>query len=293
MFEHIASSITVGSICSPVNSDLHAGDQIEDLTWEVENQSLDADELHPWPVRDSDGEMVGMIWEEEIYHHLSYWTEEPPSTLVVRDVMNLLHPNELISSATTILDAVELFATKSNRECFYVVHVNEVVGVLRYGDLQHPLARLAFLTLALEIEDLALLLCQSDWANCWTSLAASRKEKAREVFKKRYGKQVSPEEEKSCIWTTRRLIACTHLVDKANMIWKKKLIPAGSRREVLGFFEDLRKVRDRCAHPGGDDLVVLPREKLAKFIQDARAMRENLLASNRSRGMRRQVRPWR
>jgi hypothetical protein len=282
MFEHIASSITVKSICSPVNSDLRACDKIEDLTWEVENQSLDADEHNPWPVRDSDGEMVGLVWFENVYHHLSD-DPDPPSPLVVRDVMTPLHPNELISSATTILEAVELFGTKSNREEFYVMHVNEVVGVLRYGDLQHPLARLAFLALALEIEGLALLLCLSGSHDCWTSLAESRKAKASEQFKKRYGKEPPPDVD---IRVSRRLIECTYLMDKANMIWKRSLIPAESRSEVLGFFHTLEEVRNKCAHPGGDDSVMLRREKLAKFIHDARVMREHLLASIRSRGMR-------
>jgi hypothetical protein len=285
IFEHIASSITVKSICSPVNSDLRACDKIDDLTWEVESQSLDADEHNPWPVRDSDGEMVGLLWQEDLVSHLP--DDDDPShasPLVVRDVMTPLHSNELVSSATTILEAVELFGTKSNREYFYVMHVNEVVGVLRYGDLQHPLARLAFLALALEIEGLALLLCLSNSRDCWTSLADSRKAKASEQFKIRYPKEA---------WNTHRLIECTYLVDKANMIWKRSLIPAESLREVLGFFHTLQKVRNKCAHPGGDDSVMVRREELAKFIHDARVMREHLLASIRSRGMRRQVRPWR
>jgi hypothetical protein len=287
MFKHIASSITVKSICSPVNSNLRACDKIEDLTWEVENKSLDADEHNPWPVRDSDGEMVGLVWPEDVPAH---WSDDPsdPSP-VVRDVMTPLPPNRLISSATTILEAVELFGTKSKGEYFYVIHVNEVVGVLRYGDLQHPLARLAFLALALEIEGLALLLCLSDSHNCWTSLADSRKTKASEQFKIRHGREAPPD---AGFWDTRRLIECTYLVDKANMIWKRSLIPAESLREVLAFFHTLQNVRNKCAHPGGDDVAMLPMEKLAKFIHDARVMRENLLASIRSRGMRWGLRPY-
>jgi hypothetical protein len=198
-----------------------------------------------------------------------------------------VHPYELLSSATSILDAVELFGTKSNPQYFYVTHVNEVVGILRYGDLRHPLARLAFLTLALEIEDFALLLCgsSSNRDGCWTSLAEARKLKARDLFKQRHGSEAKPDVD------TRRLIECTHLVDKANMIWKQRLVPDESRAAVLGFFEDLRKVRDRCAHPGGDESV-LPREKLAKFLHDARAMRESLLVSIRSLGIGRGPRPY-
>jgi hypothetical protein len=285
MFEHIASSITVKSICTPLNPDIHAWEKIEDLTWEME-QSLDADENNPWPVRDSDGEVVGMLWPDNAYTYLS---DDPsnPSAFVIRDVMEYVHPHECVDSATTILDAVALFGTKSNSGYFYVMQGNEVVGILRYGDLLHPLGRLAFLTLALEIEDLALLLCQSIGNGCWKSLPAARKDKARDLFKQRYRREPKPDD----LWDTRRLIECTQLVDKAKMIWKQRFVPAGSRSAVLGFFETLRKVRDRCAHPGGNESV-LQKEELAKFVHEARAMRESLLASIRSRGIRREPRPY-
>lgn len=44
--------------------------------------------------------------------------------------MERIDPHEFLSSATTILDVVELFGAKRN-EHFYVIHVNEVIGVLR------------------------------------------------------------------------------------------------------------------------------------------------------------------
>src|SRR5262249_51319450 len=118
-----------------------AWDKIEDLTGE-EDQSVDADSGNPWPVVNNDGEVVGMLWPDCWYPHLS---DDPshPSPLVVSEVMGPVHPYELLSSATTILDAVELFGTKSSRQYFYVTHVNDVVGILRYADLLHPLARLA------------------------------------------------------------------------------------------------------------------------------------------------------
>ena len=302
MFEQIASSITVKSICTPLNPDIRAGDKVDDLAFE-ERLSLDSDPNNPWPVRDNDGEVVGMLWPDSAYTFLSDDPSDPsnngevvemPSPVLVREAMEIVHVHECVSSATTILDVIQLFATKTNSKYFYVLQVNEVVGVVRYGDHLHPLGRLALLTLALEIEDLALWLCLSDCPDCWMSLPEHRQEKARDLFKLRYKdlfKLRYKKEATSGDYDTRRLLECTQLVDKAKMIWNRRLLPTETRASVLGFFETLRKVRDRCAHPGGNDSV-LPKEELTKFVHDARAMREGLLAEIQSRGIRRESRPY-
>jgi hypothetical protein len=71
------------------------------------------------------------------------------------------------------------------------------------------------------------------------------------------------------------LIGCTNLVDKATMIWKQKLIPAARRADVLGFFTDLREIRDQCAHPGHQEELI-PKERLAHFVNSAKRMRSSL-----------------
>ena len=45
--------------------------------------------------------------------------------------MRPLDPNELLSSSTTILDAVEIFGSQSN-EYFYIIHTNKIIGVMFY-----------------------------------------------------------------------------------------------------------------------------------------------------------------
>jgi hypothetical protein len=291
LFEQIASSITVKSICTPLNPDIRAEDKVDDLAFE-EWQSLDSNPNNPSPVRDNDGVVVGMLWPESAITFLSEDPSDPsndgevvrkPSPVLVREAMEIVHVHECVSSATTILDIIELFGTKTNSKYFYVLQVNEIVGVVRYGDHLHPLGRLALLTLALEIEDLALLLCLSDPDACWAKLPKSRTEKAQEMFKLRYGGDAEED--------TGRLIECTQLADKGIMIWTQGLLPAKSRAEALRFFKTLREVRDRCAHPGSNHSV-LPKEELAKFVHDARAMRESLLTEIQHRGIRRDSRPY-
>jgi hypothetical protein len=150
--------------------------------------------------------------------------------------MQRLEPNELLSSTTTILDAVEIFGSRPNKY-FYVIHINTVVGIIFYRDLFKPLGRLAFLALALEIEDQAAINNK-----CWLSISDNRRRKAIELFKSRYKREPSLEGDAkqngwARLWEQKRdvsdialLIECTNLVDKATMIWKQKLITPRRRQ---------------------------------------------------------------
>jgi hypothetical protein len=71
------------------------------------------------------------------------------------------------------------------------------------------------------------------------------------------------------------------------MIWKQKLIAGRSRKDVLSFFDQLKKIRDLCAHPGNESqfLQQLPKERLAHFIESARRMRSSLNDSMQLHGV--------
>src|SRR5262249_46005205 len=163
----------------------------------------------------------GIVWFED-YGPETEW-------LTIEDVMRPLDPNELLSSSTTILDAVEMFGNKPN-EYFYIIHTNKIIGVMFYRDLFRPLGRLAFLALALEIEYQAIKLCQSIPISekCWLSISDSRRRKALDLFKLRYERE--PELEGydplarlvaslPLLPDVSLLIGCTTLIDKAHMIW--------------------------------------------------------------------------
>jgi hypothetical protein len=137
---------------------------------------------------------------------------------------------------TTILEAVQLFATTSTG-LFYVIHANQVVGYLSYSSVFHPVGRLAFLALALEIEDQALRLCQHPpfRKNAWQSISDGRRSKAIELFRHRYGCEPAQSRDLD------KLTDCTELVDKGTMIWKTKLISASSGSELLRFFRGFKK----------------------------------------------------
>ncbi|MGE0118972.1 MAG: CBS domain-containing protein [Dongiaceae bacterium] len=276
LFEQISSSLAVKAICGPLGPDIPAGTHllsVEGLLDPGDDPNLDPLN-NPSRVIDSNGQMVGILWFEN-------WgleeEEADPDASIVDDVME--RPEPFLSSDTTIVDAVELFGS-TDSEVFYVIHINRVIGVLRYNDLFHPLGRLAFLALALEIEDLALGLCQFAPVreDCWQSISDNRKSKAIDVFKRRYGGEPNPKRDVA------RLIECTNLVDKANMIWKRQLIAPASRADVLGFFHRLKEIRDQCAHPGVYG-ALLAKEKLAHFVSSANRMRGSLRESMQNKGI--------
>jgi hypothetical protein len=274
-FDQITSSLTVKLICRPLGPDVLAGTPLEDLE-ELLDPASDPD-LDPWnnPSRviDADGRNIGMLWFGD-------WADAMEGS--ADDLMTRIEPSEILSSTTTILDAVELFGSNDSQEFFYVVHVNEVVGTLRYDDLFHPIGRLAFLAVALEAEGHALSLCQHApiREQCWLSMSEGRKCKAIELFKLRYSREPKSKQGGDID----RLIACTNLADKANMIWKQRLINPTTRAEILGFFHELKTVRDLCAHPGTHGPII-PQEKLANFISSAKSMRSSLRASMKRLGV--------
>jgi hypothetical protein len=234
----------------------------------------------PCRVIGSGGHVVGMV---------SFDCEEPgddfSADVLVDHLMESPEPHRFLSRDTTILEAVGIVCA-SNETVYYVMHTNKVVGTLSYGDLFKPLGRLAFLALALEIEDQALRLCQSATNSdvCWRSLADSRKDKAIKLFKLRYARdpEIEPDN-KSVLRESHhilRLIECTTLIDKARMIWNQKLIAPTTETNVLGFFHKLQTVRDQFAHPGSDGPPAeLSREKFGQFINAAKSMLTSLRES--------------
>jgi hypothetical protein len=276
IFEQIASSLTVKAIYEPTCPDVQSEATFADVEELLLDPSSDPYSV-PYRVVDSEGKLAGMLWFEN-------WYSDEGGHQFVHEVMERIEPDEFLSASTTILEAVELFGAKDNAY-FYVLHVNEVVGVLRYSDLFKPLGRLAFLALALEIEDQALRLCQSASLRerCWHSISDNRRGKAIELFNQRSKRRREPSQ-KLLSSDILQLIQFTQLGDKATMIWKQKLIPSASRGDVLGFFKKLKSLRDQCAHPGGDE-DLLPKATLAHFVNSALNMRTTLRAAMEAHGV--------
>jgi hypothetical protein len=128
VFDQITSELTVKSICGPMGPDIPAGSNVEDLNSLFPDAGSDPLN-YPSRVIDSNGKVTGIIWFERLLS---------AARAPVEEVMEGLDHNHLMSSATTIIDAVEFFSSNSNMY-FYVTHLSEVVGVVFYRDLpSHP-----------------------------------------------------------------------------------------------------------------------------------------------------------
>ena len=314
IFEQVASALTVKSICGPFEMDIPAGSTVSDISelFSARDPKLDREGPYRegrYRVVAPDGSTKGIVsyshlcslgkrTEDEETEDEETEDDEPDydepdydETETIDGIMDQLEPRDLVSSATTILEAVELFG-RTTQTYFCVIHANEIIGILCYEDLFKPLGRLAFLALALEIEDLALSLCCSanTRGHAWNVLPGGRKQKVIDLFEQRYKRSPSlpdfsvkvPEDFRrvrpaAIFYDVAALICCTNLIDKANMIWKLKLIESGSRSEVLSFFNELKEIRDRCAHPTQEwQQGLIARDRLARFVTTAVRIRAEM-----------------
>jgi hypothetical protein len=263
VFEQIASSLTVKSICSPLGPNIPDRLFIGDLESEFDPSSYPMWDPYndPSRVTNDAGEVIGVLCFGDYC--------DADNSTPVTECMEVIEPHEFLTASTSIFDAVEIFGNKSNNH-FYVTEINDVVGVLNFRDLFRPIGRLAFLALTLEIEDEALRICQHPPLRdkCWNSLSEGRRNKALELFGMRHAREPRDND-------VSRLIECTNLVDKARMIWQQRLLDNATRSDVLGLFNKMKIVRDKCAHPGGD-AQILPRAELAGFVGSANSVRKSL-----------------
>ncbi len=192
IFEKFASSLTVDSICTPLLCEVAPADitlaQFNEPNFDAEPDKSGLDPRdHPMRVVDDDDKVIGILWPYDCVEFDEDNDQAYETTL--RNVMQPIAPSQLVTSDTSILELVALFADKST-DIYYVLHRNEVTGPIGHDDVFKPIGRLVFLTLALEIEDHALRLCQSNSVRkrCWTAISEARRHKAIELFEKRHGR---------------------------------------------------------------------------------------------------------
>lgn len=276
VFQQIASTLTVMTICRPVGPEINSDEIIDDLeTYFTTERTADFDTLNnPFPVADINGKTIGVLYFDDIA-----LDEEENDDIghFVSDKMEKLDVGNIISSSTTILDFVKL-VSEDESKVFFVLDIHRIVGYVHYDDIFRPMGRLALFGLALEIEDQALKLCTHHEfrERAWQSLPKRRQQNAAQQFIHKY--QEEPKEDDYV-----RLIECTHFTDKANMLWKARLAPATSMGELLGLFNELKQLRNFCAHPSlnGSALGGIKISLLVKKALEIRSTMERHLIENK------------
>lgn len=187
----------------------------------------------------------------------------------VADCMDSINPSQLLSSDTTALQIVELFAA-SPTGFFFVLEHNEITGVLGYSDLFRLPFRLCLFALALALEQSALnLLCHSA-KESWQALPESRRRKARDVYRFRHGEEPSSESP-----PLQRLVQCTMFCDKAKMLRRRGLLDEWSAPRIESVFDEAERVRNACAHTDRDevfDSALIERSELQRFVHEVQTL---------------------
>src|SRR5438105_4654013 len=99
LFEDIASTLTVRSICGPLCQDVRSGSTIAEMCGELDprtNPNLDPFN-NPSRVIDDHGRILGIIW----FHNYVQLDEAEDHDMTVDEIMELIEPNQLISADTS------------------------------------------------------------------------------------------------------------------------------------------------------------------------------------------------
>lgn len=283
VFHEMASLVKVRHLKSPLGPELSAEELCEEATNQLAHLAccLEYDETSRVSVVVDEGNPVGWC----SWHHLVDYEErdrfKPGS--VVRDIMALIRPAQILAADTALLDAIELFGERSE-DFFFILDGGEFTGTLHFEDLSRLPALLCLFALTAELETAALDLCTRFAECCWKALSPGRQEKARAVFKNRgmtppintesflkaLGDPSSPVEYGEPL--PKELLRCTMFCDKAQMIAKCRLLKGWSRERLESLLAKVERVRNACAHSaGGEEATsIITRGELPAFIHECR-----------------------
>jgi hypothetical protein len=179
----------------------------------------------------SGSEAVGTVWYEELDNEISLCDSMTPITVT-----------RVLPAEATYFEAVRAFRERKCRS-FVVIDGGGPTGTLALPDLLKPPGRMCLFALTLELEVLSQDACI--WRGLFASLPDARKDKAREVFRKKQQGQSQHEP------TERELIENTTFIDKGTMLLKggSEVLSGWSSPEIKSLFTRAEHVRNACAHP--------------------------------------------
>ena len=259
-FDRITSLITVGDVATPVGAVVPEDASIEQAFSLAMDHSYDSgrdfmEEIIL--VENQCGDVIGYILPD----HLSGDTES------IESLVERFTPSQIVSSDTPLLNAIGLLG-ESEGYFFFVNKANRIVATFFGDDLYTPLGRLGLLALTLELEAVALDVCQRDAERAWNSLNDYRKTKAREIRDRHHGNQ-RPRCESA--WS---LLNSTHFCDKGTMLQKLGVLPDFKSVKVI---RKAKQLRDFCAHPTGDaQKHPIPPGELPQVVGECRKLIESL-----------------
>ncbi len=258
LFLALANRISVKDIQTPLGPELvtdeycsEAADQLMDEGIENGYEALNRISLV------CNGEsVVGYVFYEDLLGD------------VVENCMQSFSPDMLMTEDTTILEAIERFAT-DQRFYFLVLGKSGISGSAHYTDLFKLPGRLCFFALTLEIEQLALDLLLLESNESWLALEKRRQEFAHKRWLRNSGRNAKMPENidyENTIQPWWNLLQSTTLIDKKIILAKRNLLPAHLNLEDI--FTKIGRVRNSCAHPESESYSrqVLGHEEIVPFV---------------------------
>jgi hypothetical protein len=238
LFLALANRISVKDIQTPLGPELvtdeycsEAADQLMDEGIENGYEALNRISLV------CNGEsVVGYVFYEDLLGD------------VVENCMQSFSPDMLMTEDTTILEAIERFAT-DQRFYFLVLGKSGISGS--------------------EIEQLALDLLLLESNESWLALEKRRQEFAHKRWLRNSGRNAKMPENidyENTIQPWWNLLQSTTLIDKKIILAKRNLLPAHLNLEDI--FTKIGRVRNSCAHPESESYSrqVLGHEEIVPFV---------------------------
>lgn len=233
--EELKSMSRVADASVPLAGFFNATELVEDVARKMHEMALTGfyDPVERFGAVIQDGELIGWI---------SFDTVVVSDARLLKDIYNQFGRHQITASDASIFSVIEHFKNFPY-SILFVLEQFSLIGTVRYSDLFTQTFRISLLALSLDLEEEALNLIRTHGASAWNSLSAQRMEAALKVGGLRYpGRNLE----------IPTLLGCTTFIDKLTIISKLKLLNMYSKTDLTATFRRVERIRNLCAHPGGD-----------------------------------------
>ncbi len=218
---------------------------------------------------DPDQEFCLIRERRKIYGYFAFGDEalfEEPLEGVAKDHLTHITPNQIVPGSTYLLDAIPLF---QQHFFFFVLTRNDITHMVSFLHLDKLPMRLCLFSLLAALESAMTDLLSESSERYLRTLPIKQLRKATNLCQRKYGKAGQ---------TPQRILLCTELSDKITMLVSSPHLFNGllfkSKREGLGFFEQMRKLRNSVAHGASVLDILRSPEEFDSFIRQLRRVTE-------------------
>jgi hypothetical protein len=290
IFHQMASFVKVRHIQSPLGPTFTSDTAVQEVRELYERLKDGPRELLEYPgLFFRDGELTAAL---SVSNLLTAIEESGPSDWLCEcafielcEFENRISVTDMVSADLSLLEAIEVLAARNPCRLF-LIDGKDIIGHITYGSLFKLPSVMCIFAMMIELEEACLELCRAFPEPCWAALSDGRRDKAMDVWRKRFQHERSREglakrlEERGAQVLMHSFIECTTFIDKAKMIGKCKLLIDWPRDKLDSTFNHAEQVRNACAHPADNSSLesLLPRDRFGELLKDCRTLIESIRA---------------